>query len=286
LFTLLFYGPVPAFRELWITTAMHTSHCKFLAQWLYTNRYIAHVLNENRIQTDKKTDEDMITVEIDNVVYFAEVQGNHYKGFLIKVNDPSHVTLAVAQTNTGETLEEFVGRTDSRGGINASGFYSDKYPGIADGYYTVDGRITQSKNSRSGQTHTICGMDYENRLIVGSYTEKDLNTLAFRWAVEFGPILIVNGEKTTATKMSGGIAPRTAIGQTQDGSILLLAVDGRSHKSLGATFLDLQTIMFANGAINAMVLDGGSSTTMMYENQVVNDAVSSTRRSLPNAILF
>jgi exopolysaccharide biosynthesis protein len=109
----------------------------------------------------------------------------------------------------------------------------------------------------------------------------------YLWAFEFGPLLIVNGEKTELTSFSGGLAPRTAIGQTAEGHVLLVVADGRQKTSIGATFQDMQAILFANGAVNAINLDGGSSTTMVYQGRVTNSpSDGDAERLLPNAILF
>ena len=62
-----------------------------------------------------------------------------------------------------------------------------------------------------------------------------------------------------------GANPRTAIGQRADGAILLLVTDGRGASGhLGATASDLISVMQEYGAVNAANLDGGSSSTMVY----------------------
>jgi len=40
MFLILFYGPIRPFRVLWIQPTMLTSHCKFLAQWFYSDQNI------------------------------------------------------------------------------------------------------------------------------------------------------------------------------------------------------------------------------------------------------
>ena len=85
----------------------------------------------------------------------------------------------------------------------------------------------------------------------------------------------------------GGINPRTAIGQRADGAILLLVVDGRQATSLGASFSDLQDIMLQYGAVNASAMDGGTSTQMYYNGEVINKPYSPTGpRTLPTAFLI
>ena len=102
-----------------------------------------------------------------------------------------------------------------------------------------------------------------------------------------GPFLVINGEAQDVSGLGGGINPRTAVGQTADGSILLLAVDGRQANSLGASFSDLQDIMLQYGAVNASTMDGGTSTQMYYDGEVINTPYSPTGpRSCPTAFLI
>jgi exopolysaccharide biosynthesis protein len=77
------------------------------------------------------------------------------------------------------------------------------------------------------------------------------------------------------------------VGQTADGSILLLAIDGRMANSLGASFSDVQDIMLEYGAINASVMDGGTSTQMYYNGEVINTPYSPFGpRACPTAFLI
>jgi len=102
-----------------------------------------------------------------------------------------------------------------------------------------------------------------------------------------GPFLVINGEAQDVSGLGGGINPRTAVGQTADGSVLLLAVDGRQANSLGASFSDLQDIMLQYGAVNASTMDGGTSTQMYYDGEVINTPYSPTGpRSCPTAFLI
>ena len=104
--------------------------------------------------------------------------------------------------------------------------------------------------------------------------------------MSFGPLLIVNGQSVNVTGTGGGLNPRTAIGQTADGRVLLLVIDGRQTTSLGATFKDIIEIMFEYGAVNAANLDGGSSTLMMFDGEILNSSASLYGpRQLPTAFL-
>jgi exopolysaccharide biosynthesis protein len=83
-----------------------------------------------------------------------------------------------------------------------------------------------------------------------------------------------------------GIQPRTAIGQTIDGKVLMLVIDGRQVGSIGATLKNVQDIMLEHGAYNAANLDGGSSTVMYYQGELLNKPCSiKGERLLPDAFV-
>mgnify|MGYP004488591487 CR=1 FL=1 len=81
-------------------------------------------------------------------------------------------------------------------------------------------------------------------------------------------IKIINGERRETKGSGSGANPRTAIGQRKDGTILLLVTDGRgANGHLGATASDLIDVMEEYGAVNAANLDGGSSSSMYYNDK-------------------
>ena len=90
-----------------------------------------------------------------------------------------------------------------------------------------------------------------------------------------GPYLIKNGDiyvDMTAQKLAaiGGRNPRTAIGYTRDNHLIMLTADGREGSSIGLTLMELANLMKEFGCVNAMNLDGGGSTVMYVNGQVVN----------------
>jgi len=64
--------------------------------------------------------------------------------------------------------------------------------------------------------------------------------------------------------------PRTAVAKLKDGKFLMLTADGRSEASAGVDLYDLAKYMLDFGAVDAMNLDGGGSTTMFLDGKVVN----------------
>ena len=83
-----------------------------------------------------------------------------------------------------------------------------------------------------------------------------------------------------------GRAPRTAIGITADHKLLLVTVNGRQPQiSVGMTLDELGNLLIDLGALEAMNLDGGGSTTMVIRNLVLNLPSDGKERAVSNAIV-
>ena len=96
-------------------------------------------------------------------------------------------------------------------------------------------------------------------------------------AIGGGPIVVRNGKpvfRSFESFTTGQLAtrnPRTAVGQTADGRILLVAVDGRQPGySTGLTNFELALLMMRLGAVTASALDAGGSTTMAFDGKLLN----------------
>ena len=95
--------------------------------------------------------------------------------------------------------------------------------------------------------------------------------------VSGGPLLVEHGrahvrvnEERMAADIAKGRAPRTAVGIKKDGTLLMVVVDGRSNNSAGLTLTELATYMLRLGAREAVNFDGGGSSVMAINGQVVN----------------
>lgn len=93
--------------------------------------------------------------------------------------------------------------------------------------------------------------------------------------LSFGPALVQGGEVTVDTDDEVGRAmasnPRTAVGVREDGSYLFVVSDGRTEESEGLSLYELADFMQEMGAVTAYNLDGGGSSTMVFNGTVVND---------------
>lgn len=117
-----------------------------------------------------------------------------------------------------------------------------------------------------------------------------------------GPRLIKKGRLYVSKRterfqkdIARGRAARTAIGITKTGKVLIVTVDGlkkernpydQRKNSIGVSLEELSTLMLKLGAVEAMNLDGGSSSTMVLKNQVVNKPTSNHERLVSNAIIL
>lgn len=79
--------------------------------------------------------------------------------------------------------------------------------------------------------------------------------------------------------------PRTALGATADGKLMMVTVDGRQSISRGINLPDLSAVMKRLGATDAINLDGGGSTTMSYRGGIVNSLSGGIMRNVANGVL-
>ena len=128
--------------------------------------------------------------------------------------------------------------------------------------------------------YVIAGPDERlAKIYKAKHVDLDIKTIPnwenVKHIISGGPYLVKNGEvfvDMTEQKLGaiGGKNPRTAIGYTQDGNFIMVAVDGREGASVGLTLKELAWFMKSIGCTNAMNLDGGGSTVMYVNGRVVN----------------
>ena len=300
-------GPSPALRSMFISTMDETRRFRFIPQIFLTADELAAERSTAEAETDLATNKELITVaakeenktddhtdayglvdEDGDGIIFQEVKGNGYKGYMIVILDPTRVFVGKPDSygGVGLTLEQMVQKYGALGGINAGGFKDDGGGGLGgepEGLTIVDG-VAYSLDSHT--TEGFAGLDRNGILHVGFYSYDDCVANDIVHAVSFGPILVSNGEPVEPP--SSSVNPRTAIGQRADGAIIMLVIDGRQVHSIGATYQDMMDLMLDYGAINAINMDGGSSTVMYYDNRYVNScsAEGGQPRPLPDAWLF
>ena len=289
-------GPSQVFSDLLIQTLNETRRGKYLLNVFFSKEELKAIEEKNSIRED-----DSVTVNSNNEyiipedekdnIEIVEIHGSTYTGKLMIVRDPSRIELAyigdIDPTMTrGIFLEEYVSHAGAIGGINAGGFMDPNWSSNGTqpmGLVIRDGQIVYGDPM---YYNDLIGFNANHKLFVGKMTGEQAIEWGIKEAVSFGPSLIVNGEAKDVSGSGGGLNPRTAIGQTWDGTVLLLTIDGRQTNSLGASYSDVIQIFLEYGACDAANLDGGSSTVMVYQGEIINSPVSMKGdRAIPTAWL-
>ena len=297
----LLYGPYSGFREWLITTAMTTRNHQYLATWFYDDETIQKVLAKNKVnEVDEITDSAVIVVkksenkeyaneferqvlekDPDNEDYkIIEINEKKFSGYLAVIYDPSRIKTVYTKKlgTSGQYLKTMAKDNNALIAINGGGFEDPNYNsnGANPLGITISGGKVVTSKPYSG-TGGLIGFTQDDKLVLGKMTVNKAKEMKIRDAVTFGPFLIVNGKPSTVLGNGGwGTAPRTAIGQRKDGIVLFLVVDGRTIKRPGADMNDLIEIMQNYGAYNASNLDGGTSSVMVVNDEIINDPVDST----------
>lgn len=103
--------------------------------------------------------------------------------------------------------------------------------------------------------------------------------------VRGGIVEITGEEERFQPDVLLGRAPRTALGITDDNQLLLVVADGRNEQSVGLTLEELAHWMVELGAVEAMNLDGGASSTLVVRGMTLNRPAQEQPRPVASALL-
>ncbi|MBP1047458.1 phosphodiester glycosidase family protein [Enterococcus sp. BWM-S5] len=121
---------------------------------------------------------------------------------------------------------------------------------------------------------------------------EDLLNDGARQILSFGPGLVQNGEITVTEDEEVGQAmqsnPRTAIGQIGENHYVIIVADGRTDESEGLSLYELAEVFQEAGASTAYNLDGGGSSTLWFNGNVINQPTEkgSGERSVSDILYF
>lgn len=311
-------GPSETVKKRFVCSVTETSALKFLANWYYSDEKIAEYVGQGiNNATDEKTDVSLVQISSDittdslnpqgndpasaddpqtelpqTPLELLDISGSTYKGKMMLIHDPSRVFVGVSGSYganyEGRTVMDMMNSYGAIGATNAGGFEDNGgvgNGGIPNGLVISEGQL---RYGNLGWSYNVIGFDNNNIFHCGKMTGQQALDLGIRDAVCWGPMLIVNGKPQNIEKpLEGGLNPRTAIGQTSDGTVILVVIDGRQASSLGATYDDLVTIMQQHGAVNAANLDGGSSSHMIFNGEIITTCSSLYGpRKMPTCILI
>ena len=158
----------------------------------------------------------------------------------------------------------------------------DYYGARESGYVIRNGVIYRSKANRNAEDLVI----YADGSF-GIVRESEISAQALldsgAWNVlSFGPALLIDGEIAVSADEEVGRAmasnPRTAIGIIDELHYLFVVSDGRTGESKGLSLRELAQVMQEMGAQSAYNLDGGGSSTMVFQGRVINNPTTNGKR--------
>ncbi len=225
--------------------------------------------------TDTSYDDGSIQISIetlrldDTTYYVADIQ----------LASADSLKTAFAQATYGRnikaTTSEIAAENNAIFAINGD-FY-----GFRDtGYVIRGGQLYRDTASSTAQTEDLV-IDSDGNFSIINESEVTAQQLLEQGAVQvfsFGPALVEDGQIVVSTGEEVDQAmtsnPRTAIGQISALHYLVIVSDGRTSESAGLTLYQLATLFAQRGCTVAYNLDGGGSSTMVFNGNVVNNPTS------------
>jgi len=205
--------------------------------------------------------------EYDTSIYVADVY----------VSSVEYLQTAFAQSSYGRNITESTSAiAETYNAILA--INGDNYGSQRKGYVLKNGELYQETSS-TDQEDLVIWEDGSFEIITeGEVTARELLENGALQVLSFGPALVMNGSVSVSESEEVGKAkasnPRTAIAVVDDLHYLFVVSDGRTDESEGLTLYQLAGFMQSLGADTAYNLDGGGSSTMYFNGQVINNPTS------------
>lgn len=201
--------------------------------------------------------------ENDTAIYVADVT----------VSSPEYLKTAFAQNTYGRNITEKTSEiAQSSSAILA--INGDFYGAQTKGYVIRNGVLYRDTASENQQDLVIFADGSFEIINEDEISAAELLQSGARQVLSFGPALVTDGSISITEGEEVGKAkasnPRTAIGIIDDCHYLFVVADGRTDESAGLSLYQLAEFMQGLGADIAYNLDGGGSSTMVFNGQVIN----------------
>ena len=205
--------------------------------------------------------------EHDTDIYVAE----------IKIASADYLKTAFAKNAYGRNIKETTSdMAENNGAILA--INGDYYGSRQKGYVLRNGILYRMDGDPKRQDLMI-GKDGDFRIYSEANVSANMLSSFDAWQVfSFGPALLQEGQisvdKNAEVDQATTSNPRTAIAQVGDLHYLMVVSDGRTDRSEGLSLYQLATFLQTLGARTAYNLDGGGSSTMWFNGNVINQPVN------------
>ena len=152
----------------------------------------------------------------------------------------------------------------------------DNYGSREGGYVVRNGVLYRKKGNSNKKMQVLCIMPDGDFYFTHSNKETAQELMdKGAWQVfTFGPVLVDNSEIKVGVKDEVDLCyvtnPRTAIGMIEPLHYIFVVADGRTKKSHGLSIYQVADFMLRLGCTKVYNLDGGGSSTMVFQGKVVN----------------
>jgi exopolysaccharide biosynthesis protein len=227
------------------------------------------VITENSYQDEEISITINTIEEYDSTIYIADIQ----------LSDPSLLKTALAGNAYGRNIKATT--SEIADSVNAIFAINGDYYGFRDDGYVLRNAVVYRDVARDSGDDQALVIDDDGNLSIINESEVSMDSLdteSISQILSFGPALIEESEIVVDADSEVDKAvtsnPRTAIGQIDEGHYIIVVSDGRTDESAGLTLLQLATVMQDQGCTVAYNLDGGGSSTMVFNGQVINQPTS------------
>lgn len=212
----------------------------------------------------------------DSNIYVADVE----------VTDGTSILSAFANNTYGRNIIDTT--SDMAEENNAVLAINGDYYGARQSGYVIRNGVVYRNQGSNGEDMVI-SKDGTLSFISESDTTTDSLIQKQAWQVlSFGPVLVENGQIAVTENDEVGMAlasnPRTAIGTVAKNHYLFVVSDGRTSESAGLSLYELANFMKSLGATNVYNLDGGGSSTMVFQGEVVNNPTTNGNKISERAV--
>jgi hypothetical protein len=219
-----------------------------------------------------------------------------YRGYALKVDLKSAKAMSMVlgkdKLGGSETTLAAVKRYGAIAGINAGGFADGR-----GGRFPTGNTIFNSKfifgffAPNPKIAGSFVGLNKDLKLVGGRFSEAaELIKLKPTFGASFEPVLMKNGKKLDIPNKwltSPARASRTVIGNFGNDQLIILVTNGANESGRsGATLPEMQNRMQQLGIHDAYNLDGGGSTTLVFNGNIINKPSDGRMRALPTHFLF
>lgn len=233
--------------------------------------------SEEKNITENSYQDENISINIseyqkyDTTIYVAD----------IKVTDISYLKTAFAKDSYGKNVTEKTSTIAENN--NAILAINGDYYGVREKGYVLKNGVIYRDVSSSDQEDLVIYNDGTFEIITEK--ETNLNNLLENGAfnlLSFGPSLLINNKIQVSENDEVGKAmasnPRTAIGIINDLHYVFVVSDGRTSESEGLSLYQLAEFMKELEVDIAYNLDGGGSSTMYFNGEVVNNPTTNGKK--------